>query len=297
MSHSAPAAPKHTPSSATEKKQTITKDNSQLIADDKANTINYNQCENIETRQVESDRALVLFSQTDIASKPDVSSKPDITEEHNEVNEADDNMNNNNELDNGNFVNANGRITIRDSLSKISTADSKTGNKLIHRSSNDKLLNGNKDDRCSHVTQGRSSIYSRHNNVKETVVPIKSIRPNAAGGRGKIDTGRKHFRERSKDRLPEIKFASYKPNDYSQAHVDKDSGSTKSQLTPSEHHRALMAHANREKTFEITPAGFDVRYQDITLQTNTDQPEPIPEDVRAKAIAKVKEWLNKHCTI
>ena len=48
-----------------------------------------------------------------------------------------------------------------------------------------------------------------------------------------------------------------------------------------------------DSQFEITPPGFDVRYNDIQPVENRDSETP-PPDIRQMAIEKCSEWLNKY---
>lgn len=49
----------------------------------------------------------------------------------------------------------------------------------------------------------------------------------------------------------------------------------------------------RERTFEITPVGFDVRYRDTIAIGQPDDDAPTGE-IRAHAVAKCTEWLKKY---
>ena len=147
------------------------------------------------------------------------------------------------------------------------------------------------------MTHEKAAYYTRHDLSKKPAISSKRTPRIAGATTSRIDTGRRpnQKRDKSRDSLPEIKFSTYKPLVYSANTADRESGSVQSQTSPYDQHLFNM-QAVREKTFEITPAGFDIRYQD-PMQGDTTVPEPIPDDVRAKAIAKVKEWLAKYCTV
>ena len=47
----------------------------------------------------------------------------------------------------------------------------------------------------------------------------------------------------------------------------------------------------RENTFEITPAGYDSRFEDIRTREDLDE---TPEEVKQRAIAKCSDWIKKY---
>lgn len=51
----------------------------------------------------------------------------------------------------------------------------------------------------------------------------------------------------------------------------------------------------REKTFEITPPGYDIRYNDIAVFEEGERENELPsEDIRERAVQKCQDWLARH---
>ncbi|KAK3108910.1 hypothetical protein FSP39_018458 [Pinctada imbricata] len=50
----------------------------------------------------------------------------------------------------------------------------------------------------------------------------------------------------------------------------------------------------REKTFEITPPGYDIRYNDIAVFEEGEMLELPSTDIREKAVQKCTEWLSRY---
>lgn len=51
----------------------------------------------------------------------------------------------------------------------------------------------------------------------------------------------------------------------------------------------------REKTFEITPPGFDIRYNDIAVFEEGERENELPsEDIRERAVQKCQDWLARY---
>lgn len=54
----------------------------------------------------------------------------------------------------------------------------------------------------------------------------------------------------------------------------------------------VITNWKREQTFEITPVGYDSRFEDI--RTKEEELDETPEEVKLKAIAKCSDWLKKY---
>ncbi|XP_064614119.1 uncharacterized protein LOC135477845 [Liolophura sinensis] len=54
----------------------------------------------------------------------------------------------------------------------------------------------------------------------------------------------------------------------------------------------MLRNISREKTFQITPPDYDVRFREI-LTCEIPESETPPADIKAQAVAKCSEWLNK----
>ncbi|XP_061180440.1 uncharacterized protein LOC133189009 [Saccostrea echinata] len=51
----------------------------------------------------------------------------------------------------------------------------------------------------------------------------------------------------------------------------------------------------REKTFEITPPGYDIRYNDIAVFEDGERVSELPsDDIRERAVQKCQDWLSRH---
>jgi hypothetical protein len=51
----------------------------------------------------------------------------------------------------------------------------------------------------------------------------------------------------------------------------------------------------REKTFEITPPGYDIRYNDVVVFEEGERENELPsEDIRERAVQKCQDWLARY---
>ena len=62
-------------------------------------------------------------------------------------------------------------------------------------------------------------------------------------------------------------------------------------VTPSVAKPLLIKNWSREKTFEITPVGYDSRFEDLAVKEDIDE---TPDEIKQKAIVKCNDWLKKY---
>ena len=57
--------------------------------------------------------------------------------------------------------------------------------------------------------------------------------------------------------------------------------------------KSSSANLTKENTFEITPVGYDSRFEDI-IKKDEDEMDDTPEEIKQKAIDKCTDWLKKY---